>query len=157
MIKSGKSNLAWPRRFQRHPTSLSLPLIKAQRAQKYIFRVVFPIFWQPWVVKKIECGKSDSTWSDGFNNTQWAYIWPKKRLRDLKNTFSGKFFLFSGNPKLPKWSKVVNLTWPGPDSFNDTQWAQLGPKSSSESSKTCFQGSFYYFPATLSWENDQKW
>ena len=94
-IKSGKSNSAWPRRFQRHPTSLSLALIKAQRAQKYVFRVVFPIFWQPWVMKMIESGKSDLTWSRRFQQHPMSlYLAQKAAQTPQKHIFREVFPIF---------------------------------------------------------------
>ena len=77
MIKSGKSDSAWSRRFQRHPMSLYLAPKVAQRAQKHVFGVVFPIFRQPWNAKMIKSDKSDSAWSRPF---QWHPIWPYKPL-----------------------------------------------------------------------------
>ena len=140
MIKSGKSNSAWPRRFQWHPTSLYLAPKVAQRAQKHLFRVVFPIFWQPWVAKMNKSGKSNSACPRRF---QWhptsLYLAPKVAQGAQKHLFRVVFPIVR-QPWLAKMNKSGKSNSACPRRF---QWhptsLYLAPKVAQGAQKHLFR------------------
>ena len=98
IFKKSKSDLAWPRRFQRHPTSLYLAPKVAQRAQKHLFGVVFPILCCPLVAKIVKTGKSNLPWQRRFQRHPTSlYLAPKVTQRAQKHLF-GVVFPISWRP-----------------------------------------------------------